>query len=61
MNVGDLVKMPRHESYWWSNQVGIIDKIEVSLGTKLYRAIVPGKGYTNFHDKGWVEILSESR
>ena len=59
MKIGDLIKMPLHESYWWSNQVAIIDKIDVSLGTKMYRAIVPGKGYANFHYEGWVEVISE--
>ena len=61
MKIGDLVKMPSHESYWWSDQLGFVDKIEVSLGTKMYRVLVPGKGYASFHYEGWVEVVSDNR
>ena len=63
MKVGDLVKMPRHRMYWWSNQVGMVDRIKpIHSGTYMeYRVFVPGKGFAKFGDPDFVEVLSESR
>ena len=60
MKVGDLVKMPKATAYWWSEQIGIVDRCETESYVE-YRVFVPGKGYARFGDPEWVELISESR
>jgi len=62
IKVGDLVKMPSSQSYWWGDQVGIIDVIEPEHSSYVtYRIFVPGHGYARFSESAFVEVLSESR
>ena len=62
MKVGDLVKMPSSPSYWWGDQVGVIDIVEPEgSGYVTYRVFVPGHGVARFNDVTFVEVLNESR
>jgi len=62
VKVGDLVKMPKSPSYWWGNQLGIIDFVEPEGSSNVrYRVYVPGKGFARFNDVTFVEVISESR
>jgi len=62
MKIGDLVRLPHAEVYWWSDKTGIIDLIE-SKGNypKEYRVFVPPNKYARFNDPAFVELISESR
>jgi hypothetical protein len=62
MKVGDLVKMPSSSTYWWGDQIGIIDIVEPKdSGNVRYRVFVPGKGTARFSRANFVEVISESR
>jgi hypothetical protein len=62
VKVGDLVKMPSSNTYWWGDQVGIIDIVEPEgSGYSTYRICVPGKGFARFSDTTWAEVISEGR
>ena len=61
MKVGDLVKISRNDNYWWSNKVGIIDRINEPGSFRVYRVHVPCKGYARFRDPDFVEVISETR
>ena len=62
MKVGDLVRLPRAEVYWWSDKIGIIDR-KVSLhGNRIeYRVFIPPSRHAKFNDPASVELISESR
>ena len=62
IKVGDLVKMPPNHTYWWGDQVGIIDIVEPEGSSYVtYRVFVPGHGFARFGDVNFVEVISESR
>jgi hypothetical protein len=62
MKVGDLVKMPSSSTYWWGDQIGIIDIVEPKdSGNVRYRVFIPGKGTARFSQASFVEVISESR
>ena len=62
LKVGDLVKMPSSPSYWWGDQLGVIDLVEPEHSSYVtYRVFVPGHGFARFSQVEFVEILSESR
>ena len=62
IKVGDLVRMPSNPTYWWGDQVGIIDIVESEGSSYVtYRVFVPGHGFARFDQMDFVEVLSESR
>ena len=62
IKIGDLVKLPYNPTYWWSDQVGIIDLIEPEGSPFVeYRVFVPPDKYARFSDPDFVELISESR
>ena len=62
MKVGDLVRFPPTPTYWWGDQIGIIDIVEPKGSRSVrYRAFVPGKGTARFSDANFVEVISEGR
>jgi len=62
VKVGDLVRLPPAEVYWWAGKVGIIDLVE-SRGNypKEYRVFISPNRYARFNDPEFVELISESR
>ena len=67
MKVGDLVKMPEDDHYWWGGKVGIVINIEdphQRLDWQTLRLLVaahnPGCGHVKF-GANFVELISESR
>ncbi len=62
IKVGDLVRLPPYMTYWWGDQIGIIDIVEPEESSHVtYRVFVPGKGHARFGDVNFVEVISESR
>ena len=62
IKVGDLVKMPSNPTYWWGDQVGIIDIVAPEGSSHVtYRVFVPGHGFARFGQMDFVEVLSEGR
>ena len=53
MKIGDLVKISRNDSYWWSNQIGIL----VAICDHEYTVCVPGKGHTSFTCHQFVKVI----
>ena len=67
MKVGDLVKLPKDDHYWWGSKVGLVIDLEANhLNPELHtlRILVaahnPGYSHVKF-GANFVELISESR
>ena len=67
MKVGDLVKLPEDNYYWWGGRAGLVIDIEdrqQKVGWETLQILVaahdPGFGYVKF-GANFVELISESR
>ena len=67
MKVGDLVKIPEDNHYWWGGKVGVvidIGDLHQNFGQRTLRLLVagdnPGIGHVKFGEN-FVELISESR
>jgi len=66
MKVGDLVKIPEDNHYWWGGKVGVVISIEESpfSASQTLRLLVAGDNPGFSHIKfgaNFVELISEGR
>ena len=67
MKVGDLVRLPKDNYYWWGNKVGLVIGVENSYSSPeldTLRIVVsarePEHSYVKF-GANYVELVSEGR
>ena len=72
MKVGDLVKCPQDNYYWWGGKVGLVVEIEIEprppFGSRActvssrttVRLLIGDGSYTRF-GANFLEVISESR
>ena len=67
MKIGDLVKLPEDNHYWWGGKAGLILEIDDPCRAEYYwtlRLLVagknPGVGHVKF-GANFVELVSEAR
>ena len=68
IKIGDLVKLPEDNHYWWGGKAGIVVDVETPLADaptrQLLRLIVAGEnpGFTHVKfSANFVELINESR
>ena len=61
--IGDLVRMPHDDHYWWSETVGLVIGFEDIVPNPAHRTlkIMVGRDKHARFGAGFVELVSESR
>ena len=59
MKVGDLVRCPADNYYWWSGRLGLVVKTPDDSQTWV-RLLIDGNSFTKF-GADFLELISESR